>query len=283
MAEAHTRHAGQADENCPRHNPGREEQVPLLRRGARAEGQGDVLAPGLAVRPRQRRDEFRASPHLEAADRGDRRGGDARGKPMARPLLRHRRHVFPRRKGRREGDARRRRGFHLADARGRAAAQGRRARVVRVCAGGRPSPPLPGRDVRPDHRRLRAAQPRGPGGGPGRDAPRPRAGRPRGHPRFRETRQPRRRRALQRVPPHDDAGRRLALPRRRGDLPLHPGLPRAVSRPARRRRPDAQRPASPTSGSKSASSVPWASTSARHRSSCQSSVISLQFKARTAD
>ncbi len=44
------------------------QQIPVLRRKARAEGAGDVLPAGVEVRPRQRRHELRDAPELEAAD-----------------------------------------------------------------------------------------------------------------------------------------------------------------------------------------------------------------------
>ena len=60
-----------------------DEQVPVLRRRARPEGARDVLAPGLALRPRQRPDELRHAPALEAGDRRLALGGL---RPRARVL-----------------------------------------------------------------------------------------------------------------------------------------------------------------------------------------------------
>ena len=88
-------------------------------------------------------------------------------------------------------------------------------------------------------------------------------GRARRDPRFRQARQSRRARPLRRVPAHRDAADRLALPRRPGHLPLHPGVARALPRPARRRAPDARGRASPTPATRTGCSERWGSTSAR--------------------
>ena len=138
---------------------GRDEQVPLLRRRARPEGAGDVLAPRLAVRPRQRHHELRPAPPVEAPDRATWRS--ARGRP-SRPR------VLDLCCG--SGDlcflAEERgagavvgRGLHAADAgRRAAAARARTAAAARFVQADALRLPFPDGAVRRRHGRLRPAQ-----------------------------------------------------------------------------------------------------------------------------
>ena len=170
-----------------------DEQVPLLRREARRPGAGDVLATRLAVRPRQRPDELRDAPAVEAPDRPPRarRAGTARARVLdlccgsgdlcflaeelgAGPVT--------------GAD------FTLPDARRRAATTA--PRTAAAAPSSRPTRsalPFPDGRVRRRHGQLRPAQRRGPAGGARGDAARARAGRPRRGARFRQARQRRRR------------------------------------------------------------------------------------------
>ena len=163
------------------------QQVPLLRRHARAAGARDVLANRGPLRLRQRPDELRAPPPLEGGDRSRRARRRAYAGAGPRPLLRKRGPRLPRGDCRRAGGDRRR--LHAPDARDRAAAQDRVRQREPLRPGGRARPSLPGRRLRRRDGRVRPPQRGRPARGSLGNATRSSPRRPRRDPRFRKARQ----------------------------------------------------------------------------------------------
>ena len=179
-----------------RHNPSRDEQVPLLRRRARAEGAGDVHPAGLAVRPRQRRDELRA---CTAAGSGRRSrlalgGRQDRARDGSTSAAGRATCVFSRRRPGAREPASSERTSRCRCSPWRAGARLAERKSSAFVAGRRASPPLSATAafdaITVGYGLRNVADPQA---GTRRDAARARAGRPGGRPRFRKAGQPGRR------------------------------------------------------------------------------------------
>src|SRR5437867_839076 len=103
--------------NCRVSWPAGDQQIPLLRRGTRAESERDVQPTRGALRPRQRRHELRNAPQVEAGGRPARPRRRQVIPEAPRPVLRDRRHVLRRGADGRRTDRRRR--LHASNARRR--------------------------------------------------------------------------------------------------------------------------------------------------------------------